>query len=353
MQKVESLQAYRGIAAILVVLYHVSDYMRARIGASFLGGLFNFGFVGVDLFFVLSGFIIFWVNESKIGRPDTLRSYAFKRLIRIYPIYWAITVVKLASIYALRSSAKDYERSAVVIVKSFLLIPQVNLPLVGAAWTLSYELLFYALFGLTILGGTRIAYLLAGTWMVGIVGFTLFAGQTDAEAGFLASFLLNERNLEFLLGCLGAYLVRRGQLPRARTLLVGGLILFVIAGISIDLESAFSPVPFAVAAFLLVVGSASAERQGLLSVPRIMVYLGDASYSIYLLAFAWVESILLLLDHIHLVERLSPQLIGVLVSILAVTGGAFVYQYVERPGLEVLRSLGKRDAVLSTPAVSA
>ena len=348
MRQLESLQAYRGIAAILVVLYHVTDYLRHRSGAPFLGGFFDFGFVGVGLFFVLSGFIILWVNESAIGHAEKLQSYALKRLIRIYPIYWAITAVKLASIVALPSNAKDYERSSAVIVKSILLVPQVNLPLIGAAWTLSYELFFYALFGMAVLLGTRFAYALAGSWLVGILAYAVLAGQAGDGSSFLASFVLNIRNLEFLLGCLGAFLIRRWQVPQAKILLGLGVALFLVAGVSLDVGWGFQPLPFGIAAFLIVVGSTAVERRGRVSVPRILVFLGDASYSIYLLAFAWVEATLLLLDRTQLLERLNLQVVGVLVAVLAVSGGAGVYYLVERPLLGALRSLGKKPSLVST-----
>src|SRR5580692_2096905 len=92
------IQLARGAAAVLVVLYHAGRGLALPqyLGHVPLGGLFNFGHAGIDFFFVLSGFIIFTVHHGDIGRPSALPRYVWRRLARIYPIYWVVTAIVIA-----------------------------------------------------------------------------------------------------------------------------------------------------------------------------------------------------------------------------------------------------------------
>lgn len=211
----------RGVAALLVVLYHLTTNAREKFGADFLGGFFIFGSAGVDFFFVLSGFIIFYVHHLDIGRPDRLSAYIAKRLVRIYPIYWCVTLAVLPAYFLFPHFGNGYERNADVIVKSLLLLPQSHNPIVTVAWTLVHEMLFYVLFGAAIVIGRSAAFL-AIAWAI-------------ACALIGDSYLFSLYNLEFLGGVLLAYIV-------------------VSRKIHFDIP-----------------------------MPRFAVLLGDASYSIYLI----------------------------------------------------------------------
>src|SRR4051812_16613211 len=95
MKTIHTLQAYRGLAALLVVFSHAQN-IYAKYGPS--PGwpvLFQFGSAGVQFFFVLSGFIMLWVHAADIGRPAAAGKYFHKRFIRIYPIYWVATLILL------------------------------------------------------------------------------------------------------------------------------------------------------------------------------------------------------------------------------------------------------------------
>lgn len=96
--KMQSIEAARALAAFVVVLMHSASLMRVEhfSGHIGLGGIFEFGYVGVDFFFVLSGFIITYVHYADIGRPDRIPSYLWRRFSRIYPIYWFILGLVIA-----------------------------------------------------------------------------------------------------------------------------------------------------------------------------------------------------------------------------------------------------------------
>ncbi|MEP7357911.1 MAG: acyltransferase, partial [Anaerolineales bacterium] len=252
--RLNTLQVFRGVAALLVVLYHATVYSQEQLGYTFLGGAFLFGHTGVDFFFVLSGFIIYYVHRNDIGQPGQLRSYALKRLLRVFPVYWIVTGIKLALIIVVPTLAKSYERDPWVILKSFLLLPQVNLPLIGAAWTLTFELLFYIFFGLAILLPRRWALRLAIVWGGGTLLYNAAKLlQMPLPNSLLLNVLFHERNLEFGLGCLSAYLVIHGKVPGKRAMVLAGLALFGWAGWQVARGYApplYSPI-FGLASFLV------------------------------------------------------------------------------------------------------
>lgn len=160
----ECIEISRGIAALLVVCFHASG----TIGLSKYFGktpsldVFNFGYAGVDFFFVLSGFIIFYSTTKNHGNISAAITYFNHRLIRIYPIYWLICLILLPLTYLMGHSV-----GAVAVVMDFLLIPRGELPFVPAAWTLRHEMLFYITF-LLFFVNVRFAwaYFFRGAWLL-------------------------------------------------------------------------------------------------------------------------------------------------------------------------------------------
>jgi peptidoglycan/LPS O-acetylase OafA/YrhL len=339
-----TLQVYRAVAAILVVLFHVTFFVEDRFGETFLGNAFAFGYTGVDFFFVLSGFIILYTHLGKQGRQQHVGSYLYRRLFRIYPLYWSIATVKVGWILLVPTVAKEYEREWGYLFKSYLLIPQDVLPIIGAAWTLSHELLFYLLFALTLVCSVRATLALAGGWV--LLTALLYGGHKLGLAWvpnhYLVWFLFNERNLEFLLGCLGAYIVYTRW---GRAMNYGGVIallgLLLLIGSSTYLTWN-GGVPsylffFGLPSFLLILGSAILELGKAARWPSWLVLLGDASYSIYLAHGMAINLFIVVGVWIGFFQLTGMMLGAVIMSIFAVFGGLCVYFVIERPLLNRMR----------------
>ena len=94
-ERLDGVQAARGAAALLVVLYHCGRMLSLPqyVGRIPLGNVFEFGHAGVDFFFVLSGFIIMHVHRGDLGRPGRFGRYAWRRATRIVPMYWVVTAI--------------------------------------------------------------------------------------------------------------------------------------------------------------------------------------------------------------------------------------------------------------------
>ena len=317
-----SLQACRALAAALVVLFHLGgSFAQDRyFGFKALDGPFAWGDAGVDFFFVLSGFLITAAHRRDFGQPGSLPGYLWKRLLRIYPTYWVIcAAVGLAALAlpslrgALPSGLPSWLLALALLPQDPAVVGGTGSPILFVAWSLQYEMLFYAVMALVILRrsiGTVLALLLLAVSA---------ACQFGSGCSFPLSFVGTPMIFLFAMG-VGAALVAGNRLRIAAPLalaVVGGLA-FVGLGL---LEVAYGRdlLPFdrrwAYGAFaaLAIVGLARAEASGALVVrKRWPDLLGDASYALYLLHIP-VISVLMKLT---LALRVSNPLLLVLAYLL-------------------------------------
>ena len=348
--KLQGVEAGRGIAAMLVVLSHAATLtgqaMAHRGGGGVpFGGALAAGAAGVDFFFVLSGFIIHYVHAADIGRPARLGRYVWRRVWRVYPLYW-IVLGGLLLLLAASPTALRLERDPMVLLTDLVLWPAPREPVLGPAWTLRHELLFYALFAVLILhrGAGRVVL---GLWFAGCV-VTAATGWDGVPLVFAS------HNLEFLAGITVSVLLRRGPAWHPWGVLWAGAAGFVVV-LAVDAAgwvaaAGAHPWPpswwpfrlaYAVTAGLTLYGLAGAERAGGVRVPAVLVTLGGASYAIYL------SHIVLLLVLAAGVARVLPagvpgEVVALLLAgVVAVAGVAFS-RGVEQPLLRVGRRVPER-----------
>ena len=154
--RLDNLQIARAAAMILVLLIHADFFSTKVLGNPFLYGLFfPGGDGGVDLFFVLSGFIIYYIHHQDIGQKAKLLPYLIKRFARIFPTYWIVTIILIALHFLFPQFGLGNETQLSVILRSLTLIPSTQAPILHAAWTLVYEILFYISFGFLIWFGFK------------------------------------------------------------------------------------------------------------------------------------------------------------------------------------------------------
>ena len=152
-----SLQLLRYLAAIIVVGYHIEESLHDRTSYN-IYEFFSYGNIGVDIFFVISGFIIA-LSTSKIStdsKPHQTKNFYIKRFIRIVPIYWFYTLLKVAMVLLLPALALRSELQIEHILSSLFFIPSMApwglmQPILPVGWTLNFEMLFYIIFGMAIL----------------------------------------------------------------------------------------------------------------------------------------------------------------------------------------------------------
>ena len=279
--RLEGVEAGRGVAALLVVLYHAALRVEGDTsGSAVLWGLPHFGHAGVDFFFVLSGFIISFVHRTDIDRPDRLGHYLERRFTRVFPFYWLVLAFYILDIWLLHPARMPGARE---IFSNVLLLPQMLDQIVGGAWTLVFEIMFYLVFAIAICSRRAGAAVLCAWAALVAAGFFL---NPSTESAALAV-AMSPFCLEFFLGIGAAVILSRSTVPFTGIVLTVGLVGFGGAGLCevagrMSGFGAAARLTYGVCAFMVILALVERERSGRLKVPRFMAILGRASYSVYL-----------------------------------------------------------------------
>jgi exopolysaccharide production protein ExoZ len=316
------IQAYRGFAALLVVLYHANVTSRALFGETRWVHAFDFGWAGVQFFFVLSGFIICYVHRQDIGKPEALATYARKRVVRIYPLYWIVTLALAPLWLFVPAFGEDYHKSLTALGLSLALLPQPHPPHLDVAWTLIHEVIFYAAFAVLILH-RKIGYALLAVWFAAVCVANLIAD----ELAYPANYLLSPNNLLFGLGMLAAFTTVR--LGWAGFLLGNGV--FLAAGIAANsgYDGTALIFAFGLASFAIIL---SAVRLDNAFHNRALRLMGDASYATYLVHYPAISAVSKVLP-----ADLSPSVAFVISATFGVGCGIAAHLVLERPLLNFFR----------------
>jgi exopolysaccharide production protein ExoZ len=340
MERLLGIQLARGIAALVVTIYHAGRMLALPqyLGGDPLGSFFGFWHAGVDFFFVLSGFIIYLVHHGDLGQPAALKRYAWRRVTRIYPIYWVVCAIILMLDAAKPGGAELPE--AGYLVRSLLLVPQGPEPLLGVAWTLEHEVTFYVVFGLAILS-RRLGIAVFAGWMALVVyGLAVPLGPV------LLKFLASPYHLDFLMGAVTAYITLHRPVRYPLSLVGIGLAGFLAAGLAENggvfaLAGPVSQVCFGLSASLIILGLAVAEHQGRLRFGTAGAFAGAASYTLYLVHTIVIGLTARVLMIAGLVHGLHGALALVATVLGAVVAAGLIHQFVERPLNQALASVGR------------
>ena len=326
MQKINVLQAGRALAALAVVTHHAAGSAGAFTSSlpAGLAAVLRMGYLGVDFFFVLSGFIVYHTAAGMTAATG-VRKYALQRSIRIFVPYWPIGL-GMAAVYVLVPAVGTGDR-VWSWLESATLLPLGGGTALAVAWTLKHEVMFYLIFGVGLLFGRPLAVVCA--WM-GMVIFSMgFGYRPEHWASDWHSTLLSPINLEFAMGIAAALWYRSGR-PIASTVALVCMVLPVALWLWLDRPRDMSfLVGFGLA--VLIAWATARERDRGMAVPQALVFFGSASYAIYLIH----------LPILSLTARLAgtwPQaLIGGV--IIAVLGGVVYHLIVERPLLRIANNM--------------
>lgn len=278
-----SLQIFRGIAALMVVFHHqwvAFEYFYSAEN-SFLQFVASLGKYGVDFFFVLSGFIITYSNYNKAGKGDETKTYMINRALRIYLPYLPISLIMIFLYFAFpAASESDREFS---LLTSLTLIPD-GKPALSVAWTLIHEMMFYLLFLFWFVSKKAWYYFLV-IWTFLILGLNFFPIETQLTRNPFVSYFTSYYNLEFILGFLCAVVLRKGYLMGKGKMLLIGFIFFSTAitlkYLNLEIFNHSVNLLLAISFVFIILGFLN-TRFDRISSRNLFMILGNASYSIYL-----------------------------------------------------------------------
>jgi peptidoglycan/LPS O-acetylase OafA/YrhL len=271
-----SVQALRAVAAWTVVCHHFMQIFfdfkaRGPVGQMFI----DKGAVGVDIFFVISGLVIFLSTEGKSLPPARFLLY---RLFRIVPAYWLYTVLMALVVVFAQPVLPDQTVDWSHVLLSLLFIPTQNpggygiYPTLNVGWTLNYEMLFYVLFAWALLFRLQVRLL--------IVAALLFAVcQAWTGYGWISEFYRSDIVYEFLLGIAIGMIYRRGWIKPGVWLPLLGIGGALLAIYNLAPQPRF--LAWGVPGAVLVMACMALER--FFENTRLFKVLGDCSYSVYLM----------------------------------------------------------------------
>jgi exopolysaccharide production protein ExoZ len=325
-----TVQALRGVAAGAVVTHHALFMLVHNAGYSF--DVPSIGASGVDLFFVISGFIMVYTSYTAFQQPNASLSFIRRRVIRVVPIYWLYTtaVVLLLAFAPQLFSVTQFSWPHVISSYLFLLSEntagQVG-TVMQTGWTLCFEVYFYLIFALLLnLPRTTFLGISAAIFVTGIV-----LGISTEPAPWL-TVATNPILFEFYFGALIGFLFMNGfVLPR---LVAGFAIVLGIATIfltkDVDIGTWTRTICWGLPSSALLLGAISLEHAGM-KVPRGFVVLGDSSYSLYLIHPFVVPAVGKLWVALQLSEHASPVILFSAAFLCALAAGHASFVAIEKP----------------------
>ena len=331
------IQALRASAAMSVAISHIlHDAQGLGHGSPSAAHLYTAlpWTCGVDIFFVISGFVIAHASRGLFAQPNASRIFLARRIARIVPLYWAMTTLFLLNLWLLPGAIHGQAGGLGFILKSYAFIPAARAdgmlqPVFGLGWTLNYEMFFYLVFAPFLGLPRRKAVLGAVTCLVLFV----LAGACIGFPGIVLQFWSSPIILEFCAGMLLAQLPGRVALPAWVRALIA---LAAITALCLHLHE--GPERFyawGIPAAALVFGAITGQPASRLPLPELwLVRLGDASYALYLVHPFIMRGVGLLWRHMHG----GALVYAVLCLALAQAAALALHQYAERPANTWLRA---------------
>ncbi|MBX9931526.1 MAG: acyltransferase [Methylobacterium sp.] len=342
------MQILRAVAALMVVIHHAEA--EALILAARQGNVFGFAGLmpwpaGVDVFFVISGFIIVHAAKPLYGVEGSWRRFLAHRVARLVPLYWLASAAYLGVVLAAPGLVSNGGRGAPepgFVAASFLFWPALDTegraqPLYSLGWTLQCEMAFYLLFALALGWGRRGAF----AWIAGalslLAAIHVLVPGLPTPLAFWSAPIMIEFSLGAAIGLARAEGLRLSLLPRLG-LALAGLSLLAVAD---EPDILTRPLVFGLPAMLLVaaagLGAPDTAGRSVAPVRRALIHLGDASYALYLVHPFVLRACRPAIA--ALAPSTPPWAAALLMIALATLAALPIQRYVERPMTRRARAL--------------
>jgi peptidoglycan/LPS O-acetylase OafA/YrhL len=339
-----SVQFLRALAATAVVAFHVQKDLVDKFSSGLPVNL-DAGAAGVDLFFVISGFVMVHSSELLFGRTNAPATFMLRRIVRIVPLYWLMTSIMLAYVVARGFAQSD--ASPTLALASYFFVPNLRPsgdfgPLYGIGWTLNFEMFFYLVFGVALMAPRA-------TWVVTVVAASLVAlilvGQFTTYLPLPIAYLADPIILEFVYGMMLAMIYRAGlrlSQSAATILLVAALLEFGWFNIAWFDCAASSSSAFNLPRWITYGVPAAQTVAALTLLDRKLAFpyfetLGDASYALYLVHPAVIALVRAVATRGAVDPVAAPWLYFLGLVTLCIGAALLVHRWLEKPMTQGLK----------------
>jgi len=330
---ITAIHLLRWLSAVSIVLGHSQSEMlkiSARYGVSaHLFRFIEFG-VGVDVFFLISGFLIYHVSRGRFGQSGQSLDFLKRRFVRVVPLYWLAMVGMLLAVLTVPEFIHGNHLEAPHVVMSFLMIAWPNqsgqvFPLLASGWTLNLEIYFYTIFAIGLV--FREVWTLA--FVSACLSLSVLAAQIFPTSGWLLPFYGQPMILEFAAGMFLSVLYNRGfriDFRLAIALCVAAVLMHIrirLAGPAPRLLLNGAP------AALMFVGCVFWRHFSLPPpVAKFVRVMGDSSYALYLTSPFTINLVFEALAHLGVLKQLYLTAVATVASVAVAVA---VHRWVERP----------------------
>jgi len=342
-----NIQLLRFFAAAAVLVGHAGDL--------FMPGNADWRAIpwsgGVDIFFVISGFVMTYLTHGQFGTPGASRNFLIRRIIRIVPPYWLFTTLMIATVLLFGEHVRNTSANATSILTSYFFIPwprgdgELN-PLLSQGWTLNYEAFFYLAFAVALFVRRGLLWLAAAFLLMAI------AYPWVPASLFVLKFWTNPIILEFLGGiALGLIFLRGARLPLwgSAVLAAVAIALFILSD-PIAAGAYRRLVHVGLPALMLCASLALAQEPSKIGpIRRALVMGGDSSYTLYLSHTFTLNAALIAWQQ----SKLGMPAVAMSAAVCVASAAAVViYRWIERPMTDALHSAAGTVKVRGVAAVA-
>lgn len=338
----QSIHYLRGVAALLVVCFHSRQYLNGVLGVKDLGNfLFLNGQAGVDLFFIISGFIIAYAthdkNRSKSG------GFLIRRFFRIYPVFIASLLLCYAVVNYIRPiELTSLIRSALLIHSNYTLHgPFFGYNVLYTAWTLTYELYFYAVFVIAMMINHNHRVLIASALLLlpgvmiqkaynGSISLSGSVALDGCQIPFL-NFIASPMMIEFIYGMLIYKFATKIKTSTYAGVMLFSSLSFVFICYFSNYRLGSGPVNYGLWAIVLITGLIIYEQTHRIGNSVILNTLGNISYSLYLTHVIVIYVMIYYPNYVPIYESTSGISRFAYMVCASVAVSWFTYEYIEKP----------------------
>ncbi|WP_421740076.1 acyltransferase family protein [Caulobacter sp.] len=354
--RIDNLQILRAVAALAVVVSHscgdVIDIFGAGSAIPPLPGQF-----GVEIFFVISGFIIWHIASRDFSKPGAWKHFAWNRAWRVIPLYWLTTLAYIAIGRLVPGAINRDGFEWTHVLASFVFIPVQGpsgsmSPIYSLGWSLNYEMFFYAIMACLLGLRARTALIVLSVVMVVLASLHPFTPVNTAPWVWTRAFVI-----EFLAGVLLSALWARYARRLPAGLFLPGLAVALTAIIAY-FQASFGPAQVAawadgaayplrpetmvMAVGLVAFGLFCAQPNKEIWIRKPLKLIGDASFSLYLTHMFVVRIAAKVAEKAHVERFLSPPIFWAMLVLLCCVAAYFSYMLIEKPGADLAKTLWRK-----------